>query len=262
MQIALTVPNFASDADKARAFRAALEANARANEALATAGRLPDLVRAIKAGAVRWAKEPPGHERFDIATTVAGRGWGDCDDLAPWWAAQLRHTGQDRLARPDVIRTGDRTWHAIVRRGDGSVDDPSRWAGMRSRRAPGVMAKEGPTSRALALTPTMRGTFVSAVQAPTEGGAIVGIAEHPDVLAATKRAYAAQRCREDHVGFGPALAAALPLATAALPMAQGLLGKVMPGMGAAAAPPPGAPAPQVISPPPGAGGYGPIIVRF
>jgi hypothetical protein len=58
------------------------------------------------------------------------RGWGDCDDLAPWQAASLRHTGEDPDAVAKVRKSGPKRWHAEVKRGDGSIDDPSRRAGM------------------------------------------------------------------------------------------------------------------------------------
>jgi len=80
---------------------------------------------------VSWAPEPPGQEHFDHAGIVLGRGKGDCDDLAPWHAASLRHTGEDPRARAVVKRSGHRKWHAVVKRGDGSYDDPSKEAGMR-----------------------------------------------------------------------------------------------------------------------------------
>ena len=85
---------------------------------------------AVSAGRVRWKPEPPGDEHFDLSTTVAKRGWGDCDDLAPWRAAELRVTGQDPEAYSYVYPSGPHRWHAIVRRGDGSDEDPSRAAGM------------------------------------------------------------------------------------------------------------------------------------
>lgn len=78
----------------------------------------------------RWRPEPPGQEHFDHPRLVVGRGWGDCDDLAPWHAASLRATGRDRGARAIVRRSGPKRWHAVVRRSSGKIDDPSLWAGM------------------------------------------------------------------------------------------------------------------------------------
>jgi len=107
---------------------AALEATTRLNEALIKSGEVPPFRNAVNA--VRWKPEPPGDEHFDHAKVVLGRGWGDCDDLAPWHAASLRATGEDRGAKAFVKKSGPTRWHAVVRRSDGSVDDPSREAGM------------------------------------------------------------------------------------------------------------------------------------
>jgi hypothetical protein len=108
---------------------AALESVTRLDEALLAEDRVPTFDEGVKAG-VRWKPEPPGAEHFDHAGTVLQRKWGDCDDLAPWHAASLRATGEDPDATAIVRRSGPKRWHAIVRRGDGSIDDPSRTAGM------------------------------------------------------------------------------------------------------------------------------------
>jgi hypothetical protein len=108
---------------------AALESVTRLNESLLADKSVPTAEQGIKQGIV-WKPEPPGDEHFDHAGVIMRRRWGDCDDLAPWHAASLRHTGEDEDARAIVRRSGPHRWHAIVERGDGSIDDPSRWAGM------------------------------------------------------------------------------------------------------------------------------------
>ena len=108
---------------------AALEATTRLNEAMLANGEVPTFDDGLKH--VKWQPEPPGAEHFDHAAKVLQRGWGDCDDLAPWEAASLRHTGEDPGAVAVVRRSGPKSWHAIVKRGDGSLHtDPSRRAGM------------------------------------------------------------------------------------------------------------------------------------
>lgn len=111
---------------------AGLEMNTRVNEALIKEGSAPTFSQAIKNG-VRWHPEPPGQEHFDHGGKVAKRGHGDCDDLAPLRAASLRVTGQDPDARAIAYKSGPGRWHAIVERGDGRLEDPSRTAGMRVR---------------------------------------------------------------------------------------------------------------------------------
>lgn len=109
---------------------ASLEAVTRLNQAMLKERSIPTFRRAVNQ--VRWRPEPPGDEHFDHAKTVLSRGWGDCDDLAPWHASSLRHTGEDPGARAIVKRSGPKRWHAVVQRSDGSIDDPSREAGMRA----------------------------------------------------------------------------------------------------------------------------------
>lgn len=108
---------------------AALESVTRLNEQLLKNGH-PTFQEALRKQGIRWKPEPPGQEHFDHAGIVAHRGHGDCDDLAPWEAASLRHTGTDPGAKAIVVRSGPAMWHAIVERSDGSHADPSKAAGM------------------------------------------------------------------------------------------------------------------------------------
>lgn len=112
------------------AIDAALEATTVSQVPLIENGKVPDIRKAIRAGKVKWKPEPPGDEHFDDAKTVLSRGWGDCDDLAPWLAASLRASGEAPDAKAFVYQSGPKRWHAVVDRGDGKVLDPSRWAGM------------------------------------------------------------------------------------------------------------------------------------
>lgn len=126
MRIAVGVPEAHVQAP---VLNAALESVTRLNEALLADKSVPTAEQGIKRGVI-WKPEPPGDEAFDHAGIVMRRKWGDCDDLAPWHAASLRHTGEDPEARAIVRRSGPHRWHAIVQRSDGTIDDPSRWAGM------------------------------------------------------------------------------------------------------------------------------------
>lgn len=126
MRVNIAIPEAHVDAPP---LDAALEAVTRLDETLLRDGQVPTAREAIKDG-VRWKPEPPGDEHFDHARTVHARGHGDCDDLAPWHAASLRHTGEDPGAQAIVTRSGPQRWHAVVKRSDGTIDDPSREAGM------------------------------------------------------------------------------------------------------------------------------------
>ncbi len=108
---------------------AALESVTRLNESMLERGEVPPFDRALKQG-LRWKPEPPGGEFFDHAAKIVGRKWGDCDDLAPYHAASLRHSGEDPNAVAVARRSGPHRWHAVVQRSDGSIDDPSKRAGM------------------------------------------------------------------------------------------------------------------------------------
>lgn len=139
--------------------QSALETATRANEAILRAEKkVPSIARAIKDG-VRWRPELPGTgESLDLAPVVLSRGWGDCDDLAPWLAAELRATGRDPGARAVAHRSGKGRWHAVVRTSSGEILDPSLWAGMRSGRhalegAPVIDPLADSGRRALALIP-------------------------------------------------------------------------------------------------------------
>lgn len=115
----------------------ALEAVTRLNEQMIKSGETPTSDELVAAGA-KWKPEPPGQEHFDHGALIAQRKHGDCDDWAPLHAATLRVTGEDPGARAIVRKSGEKRWHAIVQRSDGSIDDPSTGAGM-----PGGMGTNG-----------------------------------------------------------------------------------------------------------------------
>jgi hypothetical protein len=89
--------------------------------------RLP----ALYGGTIRYQREARGaeglREDWCTAPVVAARGFGDCEDLACYRAAELQVRGIH--ARPDVIKFA-RVWHIVVRMPDGSVEDPSKRLGM------------------------------------------------------------------------------------------------------------------------------------
>lgn len=173
---------------------AALEASTVANEALGARGALPDIEHAIRDRLVRWKPEPfTDGEHFDLAPEVLRRGWGDCDDLAPWLAAQLRMEGED--ARAVAIRSGAQRYHAVVEREDGQILDPSKWAGMGSSSSKGV-AGHGyhplvePGWNALALVPHHNGWGARADLALDGDEHFASVSWDPDPKRALDRAVA------------------------------------------------------------------------
>lgn len=112
-------------ADVADALEAHVRASARDLARHARAGRpLPPLYRAR----VRYDASDAG-ERWQVPSETYARRRGDCEDLAAWRAAELRLNGEP--ARVVVYRSRPGVLHAVVRRGDGRIEDPSRRLGMR-----------------------------------------------------------------------------------------------------------------------------------
>jgi hypothetical protein len=75
-----------------------------------------------------YRREPRGREWWesaaDILGLVADRS-GDCEDLAAFRAAELRYY-EDEYAIVRVVPTSRGTFHAVVEREDGELEDPSR----------------------------------------------------------------------------------------------------------------------------------------
>lgn len=80
---------------------------------------------------VRYQREP--EEVWKHAVDTLADGWGDCEDLAAWRAAELRVSGEDPKAAVITYKSRPRTWHAVVLRGDRRIEDPSRRLGMHAR---------------------------------------------------------------------------------------------------------------------------------
>ena len=99
---------------------AALEGLVLADMVIIEAGLVPPFPH--DAGVI-YKLEPPGEEVWKLAHDVVADGWGDCEDLAAWNAAGLRFTGEDGDARVVLAKTGVNKLHAVVLRGDGSIDD-------------------------------------------------------------------------------------------------------------------------------------------
>lgn len=101
-------------------------------------------VPALYASGVRYKNEPTGQlfnglpaEEFALIPVVLARRWGDCDDLAPFRVAELIHGGerakirvQWRARRNADGTLGRKYFHIVVRRGDGTIEDPSALLGM------------------------------------------------------------------------------------------------------------------------------------
>lgn len=77
---------------------------------------------------VRYRRESVGSEWWESISDVmhvGAEGEGDCEDLAAWRAAELRYF-YGEPARVRIGRTSRGSFHAVVERGDGTIEDPSR----------------------------------------------------------------------------------------------------------------------------------------
>jgi hypothetical protein len=77
-------------------------------------------------GVVYRPEKPDEWETYDI---LLRRGYGDCEDLSSWRAAELQEQGVDAVADVYPTRRPGR-WHAIVVFPDGRIEDPSLKLGM------------------------------------------------------------------------------------------------------------------------------------
>lgn len=75
---------------------------------------------------VRYQREPRREvEHWQTVVDLLESGAGDCEDLAAAVAAWYR-VYEAEPARAVVVRVGDRRYHAVVERADGTIEDPSR----------------------------------------------------------------------------------------------------------------------------------------
>lgn len=147
---------------------ALLEGVTRLDEHMIRSGQSPTSHEAIAAGAI-WRPEHYSEEHFDHGNTIATRGWGDCDDWAPLHAATLRASGEDVGAVARVVPSGPSTYHAIVQRSDGSIDDPSIAAGMKPTRTGHVGGADGESIEIIACDPHDPSHVYQGSLAPTVG---------------------------------------------------------------------------------------------
>jgi hypothetical protein len=83
----------------------------------------------LKESGVVYKTQPHGCERFRTVPEVIAAGSGDCDQLAPWRAAELR-VRHGVKALPEVRRMAVGLWHVYVRLPNGAVEDISAHLGM------------------------------------------------------------------------------------------------------------------------------------
>lgn len=72
---------------------------------------------------VVYRRERAGNDDWLTAPQLLEKGYGDCEDVATYRAAELRCEGEP--ARAIAIRTRRGKFHAVVQRADGAIEDPS-----------------------------------------------------------------------------------------------------------------------------------------
>ena len=188
MRIRLAIPD---EHITAPVLDAALEATTLAAQSQMAAGDAPTFSDLLRSG-VKWKPEAfADGEHFDLPEVVGARGYGDCDDLAPCLAAELRATKADPGARARVYRSGPDRWHAIVQMSDGTIVDPSVLAGMRPSSGSGVrgaiarpMTAVGQS--ALAVAP-YRGQWWARTDVPWDGTHLSSISHSKSLERAVDR---------------------------------------------------------------------------
>ncbi len=114
---------------KVRFLLAQLEALIAANVGYLESGaHVPSLYHA----GIRYTPDVQGDEKWKDIARVIGTRAGNCKEFAAWRVAELRFRG-DPLARCVVTVTPlpqYTLFHITVRRGDGTLEDPSRALGM------------------------------------------------------------------------------------------------------------------------------------
>lgn len=86
--------------------------------------RDPDSYPPLYESGARYRREEPGREDWLTCDAILAQGFGDCEDLAAYRAAELRREGVP--ARVLVRPTKRGSYHAVVVYPDGDVEDPSR----------------------------------------------------------------------------------------------------------------------------------------
>jgi len=83
-----------------------------------------DAIPPLYTSGIRYEREPLGAEKWQSAPELLRTRVGDCEDLSCYRAAELRLDGEP--ATVEVVRTPRGSFHAVVRRADGRLEDPSR----------------------------------------------------------------------------------------------------------------------------------------
>lgn len=98
-----------------------------------------DKIPLLYKSGMRYRRESIGQEDWCDVIELIRLGYGDCEDLSCWRAAELRVRFGDPHARafvkgPKKLPGGVLMYHIQVQRGDGRIEDPSLYLGMGQNR--------------------------------------------------------------------------------------------------------------------------------
>jgi hypothetical protein len=85
----------------------------------------------LYASGVRYEREPQKRERWQLPRETMSARVGDCEDLAAGWRVPELWEQGERAAAVFIKRINPRLRHIMVRRADGTLEDPSARLGMR-----------------------------------------------------------------------------------------------------------------------------------
>ncbi len=123
----------------------------------------------LYASGIVYRREVPGREDWQSADRLLAGGEGDCEDLAAYRTAELRLAGEP--ARVAIVPTrGGTMYHAVVRRANGEIEDPSRiLIGQEADR------EEGSKMRPKVTIKNMGSHYLGAIDMPMNGGGHVRV---------------------------------------------------------------------------------------
>lgn len=104
---------------------------------------------------IEYTREPPGSEVWQTPRFTYASKQGDCEDLAAGYRTPELWSLGETAARPVVIRISPRLRHIVVRRADGTIEDPSLILGMHRQRHPTTWSAEARRARAAVLPPML-----------------------------------------------------------------------------------------------------------
>ena len=175
---------------------------------------------------VEYRREPKfkSAERWQRPLRTALNGYGDCEDLAAWRAAEAVVSGENPLARPAVIPIRRGLKHVVVNHGGGIFEDPSRVLGMNASQKPRARIRRfGDGYKAQVIAPAGAYLFHGQGLGPTASDALAGAVDSTMDTLELAGVEVESMAGDDEVGFITDLIG-LASSAASNPTIQGAVG--------------------------------------